>query len=220
MRYSNEQEPSLLDLLPERREEGWGGRVTLVKGAGRFLTQNQKTSARSTHPQPDSSERGVLFLHSPRAPQPFTRVLLSRTVHPFPVTNYSFFGDQLVFFPTMVKHECPYDGCEFSAKYKSKLTRHLRGHTGERPFECPYEGCTYAASQKGNLTTHERSHTKERPYPCPYEGCTYAASKTSTLRDHERTHTRVRPFVCPFPKCTYAAISSSALSNHRRRKHK
>ncbi|KAF2368661.1 Zinc finger C2H2-type, partial [Trinorchestia longiramus] len=45
---------------------------------------------------------------------------------------------------------CPY--CVKSFKWPCLLQRHLRIHTGERPFRCPF--CTYAAAQKFDVTKH------------------------------------------------------------------
>ncbi|XP_071513704.1 uncharacterized protein [Panulirus ornatus] len=45
---------------------------------------------------------------------------------------------------------CPY--CGKVLPYHSEYQRHLRKHTGERPFACPH--CAYATTRKSHLKTH------------------------------------------------------------------
>ncbi|XP_071515041.1 uncharacterized protein [Panulirus ornatus] len=52
--------------------------------------------------------------------------------------------------PTRREFRCQI--CGYQAISESKLTMHIRRHTGEKPFICPY--CPYRSAQKSNLSTH------------------------------------------------------------------
>ena len=58
------------------------------------------------------------------------------------------------------KRHCHMCGKGFESQYN--LQRHIRIHTGERPFSCPH--CPYAASEKSHLKGHiGRKHAKSLP---------------------------------------------------------
>ncbi|KAF3852608.1 hypothetical protein F7725_005963 [Dissostichus mawsoni] len=56
--------------------------------------------------------------------------------------------------------------CGKDFPYASKLQRHLRTHSGERPFPCSM--CEKRFPEKGLLMIHERVHTGEKPFPCTF----------------------------------------------------
>uniref|UniRef100_A0A3Q2YJV3 C2H2-type domain-containing protein n=1 Tax=Hippocampus comes TaxID=109280 RepID=A0A3Q2YJV3_HIPCM len=87
-------------------------------------------------------------------------------------------------------HTCSVCGKDFP--YASKLQRHLRTHSGERPFPCSM--CNKRFPEKGLLMIHERVHTGEKPYPCTF--CEKRFASQGELRLHRRTHTGERPYHC------------------------
>ena len=65
---------------------------------------------------------------------------------------------QLVFASDGFKRHCHICGKGFDQPYN--LQRHIRTHTGERPFPCPH--CNYAASEKSHLKSHiARKHRQQ-----------------------------------------------------------
>ncbi|XP_039608478.1 gastrula zinc finger protein XlCGF57.1-like [Polypterus senegalus] len=105
------------------------------------------------------------------------------------------------------KNCCLECGKQFTQK--GDLNKHMRVHTGEKPYCC--HECGKSFSTRSDLDRHRRTHTGEKPHCC--SECDKSFSCINYLQKHRKIHTGKKTYCCP--ECGKSFSSRRSLQNHR-----
>ncbi|KAJ8257712.1 hypothetical protein GJAV_G00188880 [Gymnothorax javanicus] len=106
-----------------------------------------------------------------------------------------------------VTHKCEDCGKKFT--HTGNFKRHIRIHTGEKPFSC--RDCHKAFSDPAACKAHEKTHSPVKPYSCGACGKSYR--QISLLNLHRKRHTGEARYSCD--DCGKLFTTSGNLKRHQ-----
>ncbi|XP_055309908.1 zinc finger protein 660-like [Sitodiplosis mosellana] len=107
------------------------------------------------------------------------------------------------------EHKCHV--CGYVASCESNLTKHIRVHTGDKPYTC--DVCSRSFTQKSVLNRHKKIHSGEKTFVCSV--CSKSFALKCTLNRHLLTHNDDLTHSCL--ECGQQFATEDAQKLHERR---
>ncbi|MNX97773.1 Zinc finger, C2H2 type [compost metagenome] len=168
-------------------------------------------------------ELAPLTVGAPASPAPGPSVVSLGVTNPHTcsvcgksLANRRSLGRHLKLHSGQKPYVCDESGCSQAFVRAHDLVQHRRKHSGEKPFKCNEPGCHQAYWQSSDLMRHHRVHTGDKPFKCTAPECNAAFTQQTGLTVHRRIHTSERPFKCTAPECNAAFTQQVGLTVHRR----